>query len=74
MGSVTQLHYRQYLKRKRYNARNDGIQIAPDDLGSHLFPFQRDLVSWALDKGRGALFADTGLGKTIQQTKLLWRK
>lgn len=31
------------------------------------FPHQRDLVEWALRKGRCALFADTGLGKTIMQ-------
>lgn len=32
-----------------------------------LFPFQRDLVSWALRRGRAAVFADTGLGKTGMQ-------
>jgi DNA modification methylase len=32
-----------------------------------LFPFQRDLVRWAVRKGRAALFADTGLGKTFMQ-------
>jgi hypothetical protein len=30
----------------------------------HLFAFQRDLVQWALRRGRAAIFADTGLGKT----------
>lgn len=29
-----------------------------------LFPFQRDLVRWSVRKGRAAVFADTGLGKT----------
>ena len=28
-----------------------------------LFPHQRDLTSWALRRGRAAIFADTGLGK-----------
>lgn len=32
-----------------------------------LFLFQRDLVSWALRRGRAAVFADTGLGKTGMQ-------
>ncbi len=32
-----------------------------------LFPFQADLVRWAVRKGRAALFADTGLGKTFMQ-------
>ncbi len=35
----------------------------------HLFPHQRDLVRWALAKGRAAIFADTGLGKTAMQVE-----
>jgi len=38
-----------------------------DSQWSHLFPFQSDLVRFALRKGRSALFADTGLGKTRMQ-------
>lgn len=30
-----------------------------------LFPHQRDIVRWALRKGRAAIFADTGLGKSF---------
>jgi superfamily II DNA or RNA helicase len=33
----------------------------------NLFPFQHDIVRWALRKGRAALFLDTGLGKTLCQ-------
>lgn len=32
-----------------------------------LFPFQQDITRWALKKGRCAIFADTGLGKTFMQ-------
>lgn len=32
-----------------------------------LFPFQRDITSWALRRGRAAIFADTGLGKSLMQ-------
>jgi hypothetical protein len=35
-----------------------------------LFPFQRALVDWSLRKGRAAIFADCGLGKTAMQ--LVW--
>jgi hypothetical protein len=35
-----------------------------------LFPFQADLVRWALRRGRAAIFADTGLGKT--RMELTW--
>lgn len=41
-----------------------------DDLQAFLFPFQRHLVEWALQKGRAAIFADCGLGKTAMQ--LAW--
>lgn len=37
---------------------------------SHLFPFQQDIVTWACELGRAAIFADTGLGKTRMQ--LVW--
>jgi len=36
-------------------------------LNTHLFPFQREVVAWALRAGRAALFAERGLGKTLQQ-------
>lgn len=32
-----------------------------------LFPFQRDVTRWALRRGRAAIFADCGLGKTPMQ-------
>jgi hypothetical protein len=35
----------------------------PPELAGHLFPFQADLVRWALKRGRAAIFADCGLGK-----------
>lgn len=42
--------------------------IADPTIGvRRLFPFQHDLVSWALRRGRAAVFADTGLGKTGMQ-------
>lgn len=40
------------------------------DLPADLFPHQADLVRWALRRGRCAIFADTGLGKTRMQ--LAW--
>ncbi len=40
---------------------------APNDLNEHLFDFQHAIVSWAVRRGRAAIFADTGLGKTLMQ-------
>lgn len=60
--------YDDFLKSKELKVPSSGFE--PDTLNSHLFDFQRDIVKWALRKGKAALFEDTGLGKTIQQ--LAW--
>lgn len=44
----------------------DGEPVLPDSL----FPHQRALTRWALKRGRAAIFADTGLGKSRMQ--LAW--
>ena len=36
-------------------------------LNPMLFEFQRDIVTWALRRGRAAIFADCGMGKTPMQ-------
>ena len=47
-----------------------GAGIADANLPEHLFDFQRALVTWALELGRAAIFADCGLGKTPME--LAW--
>ena len=49
---------------------HDGDGFAVDDLPEFLFDFQKHLVEWALHKGRSAIFADCGLGKTA--IELVW--
>lgn len=61
------IDYHGWIAKKSTVAPRSGLTVDPSDLGSHLFPFQRDLTQWALKKGRAALFADTGLGKTVMQ-------
>jgi len=41
----------------------------PRDMGADLFDFQRAIVEWACRRGRAAIFADTGLGKTAMQAE-----
>ncbi len=48
----------------------DGHGFEPIEIPSFLFPFQRALTEWALRRGRAAIFADCGLGKTPMQ--LVW--
>lgn len=55
------MSYEDFIASKRNIQRFDGIEYNPH---KSLFPFQQDLVRWALRRGRGAIFADTGLGKS----------
>jgi hypothetical protein len=48
----------------------DGLAVTDSDRGPNLFDFQWDLDRWALTRGRAAIFADTGLGKT--RMELTW--
>ena len=64
--------YSEFLAGKRIEAPVVGFDVAPEDINPALFPFQRDIVRWALKLGRAALFENVGLGKTIQQ--LEWAK
>lgn len=54
--------YEEFLKSKSQLASMGGFD--PDWMPDFLFPFQRLLIRWALRKGRAAICADCGLGKT----------
>lgn len=58
--------YHDFLASKRRQPPTSGIHVHPDDLlnADTLFPFQRQIVAWAVGRGRAAVWADTGLGKT----------
>jgi hypothetical protein len=58
--------YDQFIAHKSVQALPSGIAV-PADLPAALKPFQRDIVTWSLQRGRAAVFAGTGLGKTFQQ-------
>lgn len=57
--------YTQFIARKLRFQAGDGLNVPLRDYG--LFPHQKDLVQWALRRGRSAIFADTGLGKSRMQ-------
>lgn len=59
--------YRNFLSGKTFRPEDVGFSLEDSDIHKSLFPFQRDLVRWAVRKGRAALFEDCGLGKTRQQ-------
>lgn len=55
--------YHEFVSSKLESLAPAGLK-EPFALPESLFPMQHDLVSWALRRGRAAIFADTGLGKT----------
>lgn len=62
--------YEDFIARKA--PEHPALGKEPGELHGRLFPFQRDIVKWAIRKGRAAIFADCGLGKTLMQ--LEWAK
>lgn len=60
--------YADFLRAKSQAGSMHGF--APVWMPDFLFDFQRELVDWSLRKGRSAIFADCGLGKTPMQ--LVW--
>jgi hypothetical protein len=58
--------YCAFLDEKALVAVPTGMDILPE-LRAHLFDYQRDITAWALHRGRAAIFADCGLGKTPMQ-------
>jgi len=65
---VEQDQYQRFLDQKTQYKGQDAIpcKFVPE----MMFPFQVALLEWACQIGRGAIFADCGLGKTI--VELAW--
>lgn len=59
--------YEQFLSKKETVFGGAGFEVDPDNLPSKLYQFQRDMTRWAIAKGRSAIFADCGLGKSFCQ-------
>ena len=61
------MNYEEFIESKTIEFKNYGFDIDKENLNPMLFDFQKDIVRWALKKGRAAIFADCGLGKTPMQ-------
>lgn len=69
MQTATNINtYKQFLEAKAQVGKADGFE--PLWIPDFLFDFQKRLLNWAIMRGRGAIFADCGLGKTPLQ--LAW--
>jgi hypothetical protein len=62
------LDYSAFIDLKTQHGADAGFE--PASMPAQAFDFQQSLIGWAQRKGRAAIFADTGLGKTLMQ--LTW--
>lgn len=62
------MEYNEFLKGKRAVPECSGFDISKSDINPQLFDFQRDIVRWAVKKGKAAVFAGTGLGCELKQS------
>jgi hypothetical protein len=67
-GAEAELSYEDFLNAKAQVGGDHGFD--PIFMPDMLFDFQKALVEWSVRKGRSAIFADCGLGKTPMQ--LTW--
>ena len=65
MAGMTHQDYAAFIAAKSKSFRPVGFD--PGHISEQLFPFQRDIVKWALRRGRACIFADCGMGKTAMQ-------
>lgn len=61
------MEYLEFLKSKIFVLESSGFDVDKSELNPKMYEFQKDIVRWALAKGRSCIFADCGLGKTLMQ-------
>ena len=61
------MDYKSFLEKKTIVSKDTGFAVNRKDLNNNLFEYQKDIVIWALKKGKSAIFADCGLGKSLMQ-------
>lgn len=59
------MSYSDFIATKKIADQPDGFE--PQPIQAPLFQFQADLTKWAIRRGRAAIFADCGVGKTPMQ-------
>lgn len=70
-GLVEQQAYEQFLAGKVRFQHEHGSALDADAVHPMAMPHQRDMIRWAVQKGRAALFASYGLGKTLVQLEVM---
>lgn len=64
------MEYKEFLKAKQKEVILSGFDIEESNLNNKLFEFQKFTIKRALKAGKYAIFADTGMGKTIMQLEI----
>lgn len=64
------MNYIEFLKNKILSTPKTGFEIKEGELHMSNLPHQRDVIKWAAEGGRRAIFAKFGLGKTQMQLEL----
>lgn len=59
--------YAEFLAAKTARQPPAGVTVTRRQVHRSLYPWQKDIVTWACHVGRAAIWADTGLGKTRMQ-------
>lgn len=58
--------YLDFLQNKAINFKTSGFKVVPADINPYLFDWQAEVVCWACNLGKAALFEECGSGKTLQ--------
>lgn len=61
------MDYSAFLARKQSRVEKPGRIVTATDVHPMLHGWQNELVQWAVRTGRAAIWADTGMGKTVMQ-------
>lgn len=61
------MNYIDFLNSKKFVLESSGFDVDKSEINLMLFDYEKDIVRWALKKGRACVFSDCGTGKTIVQ-------
>lgn len=64
--------YEEFLKNKELKSIEAGFDVPDEWLSDKLFLFQRDIVRWALKKGKAAILTGCGTGKSFMLIMWAW--
>ena len=65
------MNYQEFCAAKASVSGKSGFTVTAEKIHPMLKPHQRDIVRWALDGGRRAIFAAFGLGKSFMQLEIM---